>query len=113
MAERKRKHSTSQPTSSFPPPPSDEQELKIYNKIKDFVVNESMQELKLPGLTSKERYITHSVADKFHLAHRSEGEGDERTIILRKLNLMPITDNMTIDRASFRVIIMHTSEITS
>lgn len=62
--------------------------IKIINdKIESFA-RSNKKELTLPStMTSYERFLVHEIAEKLNLNHASQGDGDQRYIVLRKPNL--------------------------
>ena len=64
-----------------------ERKRVLYNKIAAFIENESARVLNFsPSVSGLERKWLHAVLELANLEHVSEGEGDERHLVARKLS---------------------------
>lgn len=58
----------------------------LEKEIKNFLQHESRQELAFPAtLSSQERFYVHSIAQEFGILHESHGDGQQRSVVVRKV----------------------------
>ncbi|XP_064096292.1 DNA-binding protein SMUBP-2-like [Macrobrachium nipponense] len=77
-----------QKKASKPPPPTEEEnrkrKIEFEKIIKQFLDSPSQTHSFAANLNSYERRLIHEIAGSFGLKHESQGEGEERHIVIRK-----------------------------
>ncbi|KAG0417475.1 hypothetical protein HPB47_005582 [Ixodes persulcatus] len=83
--QRQKYPATGNGTRQHPQKPEDDVTLgRICKEVEAFVASGSTEQAFPATLTAYERRLVHEVAERFSLLHASEGDGEERHIVLRK-----------------------------
>ncbi|XP_053208693.1 DNA-binding protein SMUBP-2-like [Panonychus citri] len=82
---KKEQQSTTKTSTSRTQEENENIEKTIRDKLLDFKSSSKLEYSFPPSLTSFERRVVHYIADELNLSHESQGEGDNRHIIVKKI----------------------------